>query len=282
MSEHADADPKRRKFIEICAVGAGVASACAGASACAQASASTAAASTANAKDRIKAGEPTPPPPKKSGVTLKPKDYARVQLVDVDGKPIRASSLKTNHNYVFNYPFEGTPCFLLRLDRAARAENELLTEKGDAYAWNGGVGKEQSIVAYSAICAHKLAYPTSQVSFISYRDKPPTTSKVARSDGTGQVIGCCADHSAYDPFRGARVLRGPAPQPLLAILLAHDAKTDHLFATGTLGGEMFDAFFQKYAFKLSLEKGGSRAQERSARTSVLRDLAAYSTQTAQC
>jgi hypothetical protein len=70
------------------------------------------------------------------------------------------------------------------------------------------------------------------------------------------VIHCCSEHSQYDPAAGARVVAGPAPQPLTAILLEYDPATDGLTATGTLGGEVYDAFFDKYGFKLQLEYGG--------------------------
>jgi hypothetical protein len=113
------------------------------------------------------------------------------------------------------------------------------------------VGAERSIVAYSAICAHKLSYPTRDISFISFR-----TEKSARNKHAN-VIHCCSEHSQYDPAQGGRVLAGPAPQPLAAILLEHDAASDELTAVGTLGGEMFEAFFEKYAFRLSLEGGGA-------------------------
>ena len=36
----------------------------------------------------------------------------------------------------------------------------------------------------------------------------------ARRRRRGSVIHCCADHSVYDPAAGARVVAGPAPQPL--------------------------------------------------------------------
>ena len=49
------------------------------------------------------------------------------------------------------------------------------------------------------------------------------------------------------------MVAGPAPQPLAAILLEHDPNTDEIHAVGTLGGEMFNDFFEKYAFKLALE-----------------------------
>ncbi len=203
------------------------------------------------------------------------KRYNRVKLVDVDGRAIKAKSLKAHHNYVFNYPYASTPCFLLNLDKALPGKVALKTDTGVTYEWPGGVGAAKSIVAYSAICAHKLAYPTSQISFISYRPLPSKTS------ARGRVISCCADKSVYDPFAGATVVSGPAPQPLAAILLEHDAKTDELYAVGTFGGERFNEFFQKYEFKLSMEMGG-KAKDVVKATAKLTDLAAYSTQTAQC
>ena len=54
-----------------------------------------------------------------------------------------------------------------------------------------------------------------------------------------------------------RSVAGPAPQPLAAILLEHEAATDELFAVGTLGGELFNEFFDKYAFRLQLEHGAA-------------------------
>ena len=84
-----------------------------------------------------------------------------------------------------------------------------------------------------------------RLSFIRYQRERSATS-------SAQVIHCCADHSVYDPAQGARVLAGPAPQPLAAILLEYDSAADGLYALGTLGAEQFDAFFTKYRLKLSL------------------------------
>jgi nitrite reductase/ring-hydroxylating ferredoxin subunit len=131
------------------------------------------------------------------------------------------------------------------------------------------------VVAYSAICAHQLAYPTKQISFISYREQASARNK------HGQVIHCCAEHSQYDPADGGRVMAGPAPQPLAAILLEHDAKTDELTAVGTLGGEMFNQFFAKYEFKLSLEHGPSARQAVSG-TAVVNELESYCRQQVRC
>ena len=76
-------------------------------------------------------------------------------------------------------------------------------------------------------------------------------------------------------------MAGPAPQPLATILLEHDARRDELFALGTFGGEMFDAFFQKFGFRLQLEMG-DRAKAAVDARAVVRELAQYSNQWAQC
>lgn len=201
--------------------------------------------------------------------------YRRAKLVGEGGAPIRLDELKPGVNYVFDYPYASTPCFLLDLGRAAPGGAELKTQAGEAYRWPGGVGPRKSVVAYSAICAHKLTYPTRQVSFIGYRESP---SPVAPQ---GRVITCCSDRSVYDPATGARVVTGPAPQPLAAILLEHDAGRDELFAVGTFGGEMFNEFFKRFGFRLQLE-AGPRAQSEVEGTTVVKPMERYSSQWAQC
>jgi Rieske Fe-S protein len=209
------------------------------------------------------------------GAPLAMRSYARAKLVDEKGDPVRIARLETGKNYVFDYPYEATPCFLLRLDRPAPGGAQLRTESGSVYRWEGGIGAEGSVVAYSAICAHKMAYPTRQVSFIGYRDAP---SPVA---GKGRVITCCSDRSVYDPAAGARVVSGPAPQPLATILLEHEKAADEVYAVGTFGGEKFDEFFAKYAFRLDLEMG-NKARAGVEATTVVLPLERYSVQWARC
>jgi len=201
--------------------------------------------------------------------------HGRARLVDDQGRPIRVDALLPDVSYVFDYPFVATPCFLIRLDRPTPAAVDLRMENGQAYRWEGGVGPQRSVVAYSAICAHKMTYPTKQVSFIGYRAQP---SPVAPA---GRVITCCSDRSVYDPSNGARVVSGPAPQPLAAILLEHDPKSNEVWAVGTYGGDKFDEFFRKYEFRLQLEVG-SRARTPVEGNAVVRELTRYSTQWAQC
>jgi hypothetical protein len=95
------------------------------------------------------------------------------------------------------------------------------------------------------------------------------------------VIHCCSEHSQYDPAAGARVLAGPAPQPLAAILLEHNSDADELYAVGTLGGELFNEFFDKYAFRLQLEHGSS-ARSAVSGSCVVQELEHYCRQQVKC
>ena len=212
---------------------------------------------------------------RESLASVTPRVYARSLLVDIHEEPIKASRLLAKTNYVFQYPFAATPCFLLNLGRPATGLRTMRRADGDTYRWDGGAGPSRSIVAFSAICAHKLAYPTREVSFIRFqRDRSPTSD--------GNVIHCCADHSVYDPAAGARVLSGPAPQPLAAILLDYDASRDELYALGTVGAEQFDAFFRKYDFKLVMDYGPGKAKLPVGPTTVVREMTEYCRQTIQC
>jgi arsenite oxidase small subunit len=207
-----------------------------------------------------------------------PKAYARVLLTDLRGDPLKASAIRAQTNYVFHYPFEATPVFLLNLGKAVAGQS-LSTKTADNYAWPGGVGAGKSVVAFSAICAHHLVYPTKDVSFISFRKGAVANAKTPSAGE--DLIHCCADHSQYDPAQGAKVLRGPASQPLCAVLLEHNAKDDTLTAYATLGGELFDDFFKKYEAKLSIDVG-SKAKNTVQAKAVVRELDQYCRNPVKC
>lgn len=204
-----------------------------------------------------------------------PHFYARTRLVGAGGAPLLARSIPANRNLIFQYPYASTPCFLLNLGRPAKASARLRTADDRPYEWHGGVGPGRSIVAYSAICAHKLSYPTREISFISYRTEKSARNRFAN------VIHCCSEHSQYDPAEGARVLAGPAPQPLAAILLEHDPADDQLYAVGTLGGEMFNEFFAKYAFRLAMDVGDG-ARRAVSGSAMVTELESYCRQQVKC
>ncbi len=208
---------------------------------------------------------------------LKPRFYSRTLLTEEGGRPLRAASLVAGRNYIFHYPFESTPCFLLNLGKPTARSVQLKTEDGSTYEWAGGVGPDRAIVGYSAICAHRMSYPTPQISFIAYREQS-TASGIMRPN----TIHCCSEHSEYDPAAGAKVVGGPAPQPLAAVLLEHDAKSDSLHALGTLGGEMFNTFFAKFEFKLALDYGSSRTHQAVAGRTVVKELQQFCRQQVRC
>lgn len=202
--------------------------------------------------------------------------YNRVKLVDAQRRPIAPEALEEGANYVFNYPYVTTPCFLINLGKPAGGSELLQTESGQEYRWQGGVGPHRSIVSFCAICAHKMSHPSKSVSFINYRhedvsfrDKDENT---VRRPG---VIYCCSEKSVYDPAQGARVLGGPAPQPLAAILLEYDETDDSLAAVGTYGGEMFDRFFREFGFRLQLEYKVADVQRQVRDTAPVVKLAEY-------
>ena len=234
---------ERREFVAFCAAGAAAAAA-------------TASFSTLSADSQ-------------------PRLYSRSRLVDAKGAPLLGKQVPAERNLIFHYPFESTPCFLLNLGRPVNGTTGLKTADHKVYEWRGGVGAARSIVAYSAICAHKLTYPTKEISFISYRAEKSARNKL------GSVIHCCSEHSQYDPAQGARVVAGPAPQPLAAILLEWDSATDEIHAVGTLGGEMFNEFFDKFAFRLELEHGRD-ARAAAGPSCVVHPLEDYCRQQVKC
>ena len=209
--------------------------------------------------------------------------YDRTALVDADGAPITAQGLDTGRSYIFHYPYASTPCFLLDLGRPVPAEVELSTEAGEPYLWPGGAGEGRSVVAFAAICAHRMSHPAKEVSFIDYRHGKVRYRDFAdRPREASGVIFCCSERSVYDPADGARVLGGPARQPLATVLLQSHPETGALAALGTLGGEMYDAFFEKFAFRLVLEHETGDIGRRVGATSVVMDIEEYSRTIMQC
>jgi len=195
--------------------------------------------------------------------------YPKVRLVNAQNHPLKVGDLAVGETYIFHYPYESTPCFLIDVGQAVDAGTVLQTEDGSTYRWPGGIGPKRSIVAFSAICAHRMSHPVREVTFINYRHKPvafrnSADERVERSN----VIYCCSEMSVYDPLQGGRVLGGPAKQPLAAILL-ESSSDGVLFATGTLGGEMFQRFFREFGSRLMLEFGTYDIEKLAAETTAV-------------
>lgn len=202
--------------------------------------------------------------------------FSKALLVDGLGHPVKGKLISTIQAYVFNYPFAGTPCFLINLGHQAEKGVSLSTERQQQYTWLGGVGLGESIVAYSAICAHQLAYPSKETSPITYSSGK---SEVAGRSG---VIVCCAHNSVYDPSLGAKVLSGPATQPLASIQLEYDQENDELYATGVYGGALFENFFKAYRQELATEYVPGAAKEEITKTTTVKSLSEYTQYQIKC
>ena len=210
--------------------------------------------------------------------------YNRVALIDsYSKKKISASSLEVGETYLFHYPFVTTPCFLINLGQSIEGRVNLKTREGSHYIWPGGVGPDRSLVAFSAICAHRMSHPAPSVSFINYRHGKASfrnhDEEVVEDSG---VIYCCSEKSVYDPAQGGRVLGGPAPQPLAAIALEYVETEDALYAIATIGGEMFNKYFKSFGQRLVLDHGRTDIQQVVAQTSELVPLGEYCDNVISC
>lgn len=169
------------------------------------------------------------------------KAYEKAQIVDAAGKPIKASDLKKEVSYIFNYPYASTPCLLVNLPKSTQKDVELVSDSGEKYIWKSGVGKENTVVAYVAICTHQLTHPTPNDSFMAY---VPTTGKTMAHDNGGVIV--CSSHlSAFDASAGAKVLGGAATQPLSSVVL-EVASDDTIWAVGILGQDKFHEYFKEF------------------------------------
>ncbi|MDH3638912.1 MAG: hypothetical protein OES09_10695 [Gammaproteobacteria bacterium] len=209
--------------------------------------------------------------------------YNRALLVDAENKPVRHADLVAGENYIFHYPFIATPCFLIDLGETTASSEPLMTEDGREYSTPQGVGPKGSVVAFSAICAHKMTHPAKAVSFINYRHERIRYKDKAEQQREGsQVIFCCSERSVYDARMGARVLGGPAKQPLAAIVLEYDREKDEFFAVGTRGGEMFNKFFETFAHRLQLEYRVTEIENRISKTTRVLPIDEYCSNTILC
>ena len=198
--------------------------------------------------------------------------YPSSRLVYEDDSHVTLESLPTGKSYIFGYPYLTTPCFLMRLGKSAPARG----------SWPGGVDTDQSVVAFSAICSHKMSHPAKPISHIAYRAEP---INFYDADGERQtqegLVSCCSERSVYDPADGGAVLSGPAPAPLAAIALAHD-EAGNLSATGSFGPDQYERFLTKFGFRLAMEYGVTDVRVRSAERVVVIPAEEFSAQQVLC
>jgi arsenite oxidase small subunit len=205
------------------------------------------------------------------------KPYQRVKLVNGSGEALSLKKLDKAVSYIFSYPYKGTPCVLLNLGKAQQGGTELKTSQGQSYTWPGGVGPDQSVVAYVSICTHQLAYPNKSQSFMNFQKEKGAVS------GKAGMITCCLHNSVFDPSAGGKVTMGGALQPLPTIKLDYDPKEDAVYATGVLGGgELFENFFTAFKKELRQEFGRGGAEEEVSGSATVVPLSDYTAQQITC
>jgi len=198
--------------------------------------------------------------------------FPRSSLIYDDNAPVTVDSLAPGTSCIFSYPFVTTPCFVVRLNSAANANDQ----------WHGGVGDDQSVVAFSAICSHKMSHPAKPISHINFRsDTLSYFDHAGKKHEREQLISCCSERSVYDPTAGGAVLSGPAPVPLAAIAL-EVGNDGQLVAVGSTGPDQYDRFLEQFGFRLAMEYGVSDVRARVGSETVATLAQAFSSQQVRC
>jgi len=190
--------------------------------------------------------------------------------------------IEVGEPYLFFYPYVTTPCLLVKLKSPA---HPLSTGNGSGdHTWQGGVGPDKNIVAYSAICSHKMSHPAKEISFLSYRHDTVSYHNKEQGKSVDQagVISCCSERSVYDPAIGSKVLGGPAPHPLASIELEYDEASDTLSATGSFGADMYDKFLDKFGFRAAMEHKVMDPKTLTSDTTVVQKVSDYTRQSIKC
>ena len=157
--------------------------------------------------------------------------YPTLTLVNSDtGQPLHTSDVNVGSSkaYVFYYPLENDPNFLIRLGNASntdvRVDSKSVTDPstGEVFTSSAGVGPFGSVVAFSAICQHLGCVPPI---IHYYNPGTPIPGHPSLTSPTG-YIHCNCHGSTYDPYNGASVITGPTVHPLPNIILDYDPVTD--------------------------------------------------------
>jgi len=123
-------------------------------------------------------------------------------------KVAQLSDLQLNQPLLFNYPLDNEPNILVKLGQKAEA----------------GVGPENDIVAFSALCQHLGCV----YSFQATGTSPKCNSSYHADSPVGY---CCCHGSIFDFMHHAQVVSGPSPRPQPQVILETDS-SGNIYAVG--------------------------------------------------
>lgn len=142
----------------------------------------------------------TPAMPSAAQAQAQPAAAAGVTTLDYPKQAIgKVASMPVNQAVSFTYPDQSSPCYAIRMGSPVP----------------GGVGPDQDIVAFSALCTH-MGCP------VAY-------------DGGTKTFKCGCHFSIFDPENGGQMVCGQATEDLPRVLLDYDAKNDAITAVGIDG-----------------------------------------------
>lgn len=126
-------------------------------------------------------------------------------------KLANSSQLQALKPIIVNYPLTHTPNHLVMMNQTAQ----------------GGVGPNNAIVAFSAICQHLGCI----YGFVPPGGFPPCNPSLNGGSGASVPQGyCCCHGSQYDFLHGAQVIGGPAPRPVPQVQLEYNDTTGDIYA----------------------------------------------------
>ncbi len=179
----------------------------------------------------------------------RPRPYARVVLVDERGDRLKAASLKPQTNYVFQYPFEATPVFLLDLGKPALPASAQHARPRQLFVARRRRAESQHRRVLRDLRA-QAGLPDARGELHQLSQDTGPARRAGRPDPLlfgAQPVRPGARRAGPVGAGAAAAVRGAAGLTT--------RKDDSLTAYATLGGELFDDFFRKYEAKLSLEMG---------------------------
>ena len=207
---------------------------------------------------------------------LRPRFYARALLVEGHRQPLKAASLATGRNYIFHYPFEATPCFLLNLGRPTLQRVTPRTTDGNRYECPGAWG------------------PTTRSSATRRSARTAWPTRLARSASSVTATVQCRRRqpAQYDPLLlgtqriRSRLWRARDGRPRRTTAVGDPARTrpqcGHAPCDRHAGQRDVRRFFEKFEFKLTLDYGASRVKSRVGGQSIVTGLENFCKQRARC